>query len=260
VHTSSGADIAVVGDVVVKTHRPGTDGVALATRLRIARRIDCFLPPLTLEPEPVGDRWATRWPRVETLPTDPAGVPWADAGRLLAGLHAHHFEIDERGLVQGGPARLRRALNALGGGVAAATIRRAAAGLPAQVWQPHAVNRPSTPVHGDWHLGQLGRSPLRPWQLIDVDDLGTGDPVWDLARPAGFWAAGLLPDDDWATFFDAYRTAGGLAVPPSADPWSVLDPVARAAVVAAAARGALGHPGVDAQDALVAACARMPGG
>jgi predicted trehalose synthase len=44
-----------------------------------------------------------------------------------------------------------------------------------------------TLVHGDWHLGQLGRRGEH-WVLIDVDDLGVGDPAWDLARPAGFWA------------------------------------------------------------------------
>ena len=85
--------------------------------------------------------------------------------------------------------------------------------------------------------------------LIDIDDLGAGDPAWDLARPAGFWAAGLIPDDDWATFLDAYRDAGGSALPRS-DPWPVLEPFARAAVVQAAAH----HPD---DELLHAACARM---
>src|SRR4029453_4074271 len=88
-------------------------------------------------------------------------------------------------------------------------------------------DRPTTLVHGDWHLGQLGRRD-GPWVLIDVDDLGVGDPAWDLARPAGFWAAGLIPDDDWTTFLDAYRGAGGPAVP-AGDPWQGLAAFARAA-------------------------------
>jgi aminoglycoside phosphotransferase (APT) family kinase protein len=104
-------------------------------------------------------------------------------------------------------------------------------------------------VHGDWHLGQLGRlSAATPWLFIDIDDLGVGDPAWDLARPAGFWAAGLIPDDDWAAFLQSYREAGGPAVPPG-DPWSVLEPFARAAVIQAAAH----HP----DDELLAACERM---
>jgi aminoglycoside phosphotransferase (APT) family kinase protein len=102
-------------------------------------------------------------------------------------------------------------------------------------------------VHGDWHLGQIGRQ-CGPWLLIDVDDLGVGDPAWDLARPAGFWAAGLIPDDDWNTFLEAYRGADGPAVP-AGDPWPVLDPFARAAVIQAAAH--------NPDDELVAACERM---
>lgn len=129
-----------------------------------------------------------------------------------------------------------------------ATIRRAAAELPAEVWRAGSPNRPVTLVHGDWHLGQLGRL-SGSWVLIDVDDLGAGDPAWDLARPAGFWAAGLIPDDDWARFLDAYRDARGPAVP-AGDPWPVLEPFARAAVVQAAAH----HPD---DELLQAACARM---
>lgn len=129
-------------------------------------------------------------------------------------------------------------------------VRRAAASLPTQAWRPGSADRPSTLVHGDWHLGQLGRrSATEPWLLIDVDDAGVGDPAWDLARPAGFWAAGLIPDEDWTLFLDAYRDAGGPAVP-SGDPWPVLEPFARAAVVQAAAN----HPD---DELLTAACARM---
>jgi aminoglycoside phosphotransferase (APT) family kinase protein len=112
-------------------------------------------------------------------------------------------------------------------------------------------------VHGDWHLGQLGRcSGTEPWVLIDADDLGVGDPAWDLARPAGFWAAGLIPDDDWTTFLDAYRDAGGPAVPAD-DPWPVLEQFARAAVIHAAASGVAHGDDDETQAALVAACARM---
>lgn len=254
--TRSGADITIAGDVVFKLHRPGTDPRALATRLRVAARLSCLLTPLSLEPEPVGERWRTRWPRVLTVPPDPSTAPWADAGRLLAVLHAEILRPGEQALVHGGPDRLRRAVAAIGD--ADETIRRAAAALPELAWLPGSPARPHTPVHGDWHLGQLGRFPTGPWQLLDVDDLGAGDPAWDLARPAGFWAAGLLPDADWASFLGAYRDAGGLALPPAPeDPWPALDGVARAAVVQAAARGAVTRPNDDAQAALVEACARM---
>ncbi|PRC46825.1 aminoglycoside phosphotransferase, partial [Mycobacterium sp. ITM-2017-0098] len=108
----------------------------------------------------------------------------------------------------------------------------------------------------DFHLGQLGRrGPTAHWQLIDIDDVGIGDPVWDLARPAGFWAAGLIPDDDWAAFLDGYRCSGPAL--PTGDPWPILEPFARAAVVHAAASGLVHGDADDAQLALEEACERM---
>jgi aminoglycoside phosphotransferase (APT) family kinase protein len=244
VQTWSGAEIVVEGGVAYKLHRPGTNPHALATRLRIAAESGFLLTPLDTTPEAVGTRWRTRWPRVETVVPQHECVPWAEAGRLLAQLHG---ETTTMRMPHGWPQRLRRTLRY----TEDATVRRAAAELPPEVWRAGSPNRPTTLVHGDWHFGQLGcRSETQPWVLIDIDDLGVGDPAWDLARPAGFWAAGLIPDDDWAAFLDAYRNAGGPALPPS-DPWHVLEPFARAAVVHAAAH----HP---ADELLHAACARMP--
>jgi aminoglycoside phosphotransferase (APT) family kinase protein len=244
VETRSGAEIIVDGDVVYKLHRPGTDPRALVTRLRIAAESGFLLAPLDTRPEPIGTRWRSRWPRVETVVPQPECVPWAEAGRLLAQLHGEATTM--RVPPHGWPQRLRRMLRATDD----ATVRRAAAKLPPEVWRAGSPDRPTTLVHGDWHLGQLGRlSDSDPWVLIDVDDLGVGDPAWDLARPAGFWAAGLIPDDDWATFLEAYREAGSAALPRS-DPWPVLEPFARAAVVQAAAH--------DPDDELLrAACLRM---
>jgi aminoglycoside phosphotransferase (APT) family kinase protein len=244
VQTRSGAEIVVDGDTVYKLHRPWTDPRALATRLRIAAESGFLLTPLDVVPERVGSRWRSRWPRVETVAPQPECVPWAEAGRLLARLHGE--AIPTRVPPHGWPQRLRRMLRSTEG----ATVRRAAAELRPEVWRAGSPDRPTTLVHGDWHLGQLGRPGVsEPWLLIDVDDLGVGDPAWDLARPAGFWAAGLIPDDDWTTFVAAYRDAGGPALP-DGDPWPVLDAFARAAVVQAAAH----HPD---DELLRAACARM---
>src|SRR3954467_10535218 len=85
--TRSGAEIVVDGDVVDKLHRPGTDPRALMTRLRAAAGGGFLLSPLSTVPEPVGPRWRSRWPRVETVAPQPESAPWADAGRLLAQLH-----------------------------------------------------------------------------------------------------------------------------------------------------------------------------
>ena len=239
--TRSGAEIVVNGDVVCKLHRPGTNLRVLATRLRVAAESDSLLSPLDVVPEPIGVRWRTRWPRVEVVAPQPECVPWAEAGRLLAALHGESTTLR---LPHGWPQRLRRMVRSTDDTV----VRRAAAKLPPEVWRAGSPDRPTTLVHGDWHLGQLGRQ-AGPWVLIDVDDLGVGDPAWDLARPAGFWGAGLIPDDDWTTFLDAYRDAGGPAVP-AGDPWPVLEPFARAAVVQAAAH----HPD---DELLRAACERM---
>lgn len=225
--------------LVTKLHLPGTDPQALRERLRVAVRCPELLSPLSTEPEAVGERWLTRWPRIEMVAHDPVGLPWAQAGTLLARLHRE--PLGGFTVVHGAHARLTRALERLDRGAVAGVIRAAAGRL---VFPPGPISL----AHGDFHLGQLGRESGR-YVLIDIDDLGVGDARWDLARPAGFWAAGMVPDADWLAFLRGYRRAGGPALP-DGDPWPVLDPFARAAVITAAAN----HP---EDDLLVAACARM---
>ena len=250
--TRSGAEIVFDSDVVLKLHRIGTDPLALGARLRIGVASDALLSPISVVPERVGRRWQTRWPIVETVVVEPDRAPWAEAGRLLATLHRE--PVPERAPEHGWPQRLARAVDNLE--ATSGAVRSAAAALPDEVWRAGSPARPATLVHGDWHLGQLGRrTAATPWVLIDVDDLGIGDPVWDLARPAGFWAAGLIPDHDWVAFLEAYRTCGPAL--PAGDPWPVLEPFARAAVVHAAASG-LAHGDTDeTQRVLLAACERM---
>ena len=122
----------------------------------------------------------------------------------------------------------------------------------------------TTLCHGDLHLGQLVRHPAPdgPWCLIDVDDLGGGEPAWDLARPAAWYACGLLSPEDWDLFLAAYRTGGGPAVPADGDPWPALDVPARALTVQTAARAVAkaidaGRPLDDVERAVVDACDRM---
>ena len=124
-----------------------------------------------------------------------------------------------------------------------------------------AVDAPAhlTVCHGDWHLGQMVLA--GGWRLIDVDDLGIGDPAWDLARPAALHAAGVLDPETWERFLDAYVAAGGVAVDPR-DPWAALDVPARALVIQMAARALVAAQRDEkvldeAQEALVETCDRI---
>jgi|SRR5215207_1072202 len=301
-HRSGGGAVIRVGAVVVKAHPRGDDPATLAARLRLATDaalVPVLVPPLAIPGGPVlgvdrlsadrlgtdalgtgglgGDRlsadrlngWAARidgrlvtaWPAGEPVPIDdPDAAPWEDGARLLARLHGTPAPSRNGLPPHGGPARVERALaraRAVGGS-AAAVVERAYETVPA------VTAGPRTLVHGDWHLGQLvrGAGGDPGWRLVDVDDLGTGDPVWDLARPAALFAAGVLDPQAWHRFLGAYCWAGGAALPADRDPWTVLDAPARALAVQLAAGGVAtaadeGRPLDEFEIALLDACRRM---
>lgn len=268
----SGSLIACAGAVVVKVHHPRTQALLLRARLLVAadpRLEHLLLSPLSAAVHPTPDgRSATVWPRVSVLGAGDDGHPWSAAGALLGRLHrmdpephpAQHGERLTEPLAElpaMNPAtRLQRALDRVRGASRAALLNRVGSAVLAEIGTA-PVGRHL--VHGDWHLGQLGRLPGGSLRLLDIDDLGLGDPAWDLARPAGFWAVGLLADQDWDAFLAGYRGAGGPAVPLVGDPWPHLELPARAAVVLAACR-AVARPRPDedeAAEALLRACSRM---
>ena len=197
-------------------------------------------------------------------------IPWSEAGRLLAHLHRAPPPATLPGHSPSG--RLARAVGRAES-LPAGPDRTLLVGLGRRLLQEAAeatsererarrhTAEPSVPhgssaVHGDFHLGQLGLWQSG-WRLIDIDDLGLGDPAWDLARPAGFWAAGLVADGDWEAFLDGYRDAAGPAVPADGDPWPPLDLPARCAVHVAAVRVLTRPRTATSPPRLLAACRRM---
>ncbi len=244
------------GSTVTKQH-PGTDPALLRARVAVAARVPELLPPLD---PPRGT--ASTWPGATALVPDADGVPWEGLGTLLAGLH-----LADPGPLPPttGPGRVARALRRAVGSPAVprrdvATVLGASCTAPD--WTVgEAPVPPGVLVHGDLHLGQLVEHGGR-WRLVDVDDLGTGPAVWDLARPASWFAAGLVDAVEWRALVGAYRAAGGPALPGTGDPWPEVDAVARALVVQQAAVGLVacaeeGRPPTEPEAAHLAACRAM---
>ncbi|WP_408051320.1 phosphotransferase family protein [Streptomyces sp. HO565] len=254
---------------VAKAHAADADPAELALRVTIAAAFPgVLLPPLHPTPTDLHGRLVTHWPYGTPVDPDaPDAAPWEAAATLLALLHRAPSPVAGTPVMRG-PEKAARAVARLRTTAphhpGTAPVLRAWAALPAWARGEAAMPDTTTLCHGDLHLGQLVRHPAPdgPWLLIDVDDLGVGVPAWDLARPAAWYACGLLPPDEWDRFLTAYRAAGGPAVPPDGDPWPALDVPARALTAQTAARAltkaaAAGRPLDEVEQSLVDACARM---
>ncbi|MEV6108368.1 phosphotransferase [Streptomyces sp. NPDC051940] len=280
------------GGVVVKAHAQDTDHDALRARLRIAAHPalkGILLTPLPGPRAPLDGRPVTEWPEgAPVSPERPEDAPWAEAGRLLARLHRISPDTLPGPIpAMRGPAKAARAIRRLQSHPTTrtraqghaedqaqahaedqdrATVLRAWRSLPAWARDEAPYDGPTGLCHGDLHFGQFVRHPCPdgPWVLIDIDDLGLGDPAWDLARPAAWYAIGLIPATDWQTFLDAYRSAGGPAAGTPRDglwPARVETParaltVQLAALALARAREE-SRPPDDVDRDLVKACGRM---
>lgn len=256
----------VLDDVMVRKHAPGAVRDVVAAQLAVARAEPhrrVLVAPLSAEPTTAPDgRIVSLWPRVD--PVSPDDAPWAEAGALLARLH--RLPVPD-GLPEHGGRRLvvraRERAASLRPGGSTDVLRILADELLASWPAPTRT----TLVHGDWHLGQLGRLPASGELLVGqpaasaLDHLGVGDPAWDLARPAVLWSVGLLPDAAWRALVNAYTDAGG-PVPVSGRPWEALDFPARCLVLRLAVdqvgQGSTDEPSETAQ-ALLRAATRMVG-
>jgi aminoglycoside phosphotransferase (APT) family kinase protein len=264
----SGALVVRCGSVVVKAHDSRTDPAALACRvaaMAAPAALDVLLAPSEPRVASLAGRAVTVWPAGEPV-ANPESVPWSAAGELLARLHRIPLAAVPALPSAGGPRRLARAIRDLRSTPAtepAAAAPVLAAYRALRRTPPSRRSFPGVLVHGDWHLGQLLYcEPPGRWLLTDPDDLGAGDPAWDLGRPAAWFAVGMLEPESWAEFLGAYREAGGPAVPATGDPWPGLDRVARALTIQLAAQGVVtaareGRDLDEAEELPVAACGRM---
>ncbi|MER6096374.1 aminoglycoside phosphotransferase family protein [Streptomyces sp. NPDC001728] len=290
------------GGLVAKAHAPRTDPEEHRARLALAAHPDVsgvFLPPLVtpaFAPEALDGRPVTLWsygPPVD--PADPDAAPWEEAARLLALLHRTPPPPGTAGSLpeMRAPAKAALAVDRMRATApdhpATATVLAAwrtipdgrgpnldfrplppeARGANPEARQPIPTGPTRTPrhlCHGDFHLGQLVRDtrsvPTGPWRLIDIDDLGLGDPAWDLARPAAWFAAGILPPEVWSRFLGSYQDAGGPAV--GADPWPRLDFPARALTVQTAALALAKSTAErrtldEVEEVMIDTCARIAG-
>ena len=257
-----GVLVVRVGGVVVKAHQADRGhGAPFLARIRLA----ATLPELVIAPQDppltVDGRTVTIAPFGD--PVDPSQeLPWKEGGRLLAALHSQ--SVPAGAPSWGRPTRVARLVSRLGEGPAEDAVRRAFATLPAWIRgeEDEPPARAECLIHGDWHLGQMVRARNGTWRLIDIEDMGKGDPAWDLARPAALYSAGVLPADDWEQFLGAYTAAEGPAVPARSDPWTSLDIPARSLAIQIAATCVISAGRDDRtldgpEQAMIDACVRI---
>jgi len=258
-----------LGNIVVKAHPPETDLTDLNARLAAIKHKtfqDLFLQPLQQSVVNISDCFVTIWPAGSApIADNPESIDWESSAKLLGALHAVPFAgifaefLFPKTRWLSRLFRTHSSLLALKNRPEKRIVLTAFTTLPnidSKVW--------SSPrrcfIHGDWHPGQVVSIQGSP-RLIDIDDIGIGDPSWDLARPAAWRLSGLLSDAAWKAFLESYREASGSAIE-ERDPWKRLELPARAAVIQAAETALIyaerdGRQLEDYELALIDTCSRI---
>jgi len=195
-----------------------------------------FLQPLSRKPEVREGRALTLWPYAKPLPADSLeDVPWNDCAALIAALHKVELEPQLVALGSGWLMRLSRSIEKLERMSASAErsiILEAAQTLPlfsSASWTHHKQSY----IHGDWHPGQVAYYENK-LVFIDIDDVGIGNRMFDLAKPAAYFLAGLLPNHMWKEFSEGYQNSCNMSQENRDTFWSELELPARAAVIQSA--------------------------
>lgn len=233
------------GNVVVKIYNQKSllQHVETSLTLIASREAnDLFLQPLCRHVFQIEDRLFTVWPAAEThLPNSVDQFEWVESAQLLASLH--NLSVRTKRLVR--PAGWLGRLGHLKTKIEACrafpderkTLLAALETLPrfsSTTWHENNTSL----VHGDWHPGQVVRSSNQ-LKLIDCDDVGLGNPMWDLARVAGWSLAGVISHEVWTSFFNHYAAARQLTNQQIETVWQNLELPARAATILSAATGVI---------------------
>lgn len=257
----------VVDDFVVTKHPGSMRTRDLAARLKAASTDPIralFAPPLTAVPITAPDGRLLSLEPVTDSAAEISPIPWREAGSLVARLQAMPLPARNPLPEHGGRAAVQASLaraDALHPGGSTDILRELGRTL-LRTWP--TASRPVL-VHGAVHLGTIGRLPGTPtWLFTQPETLGFGPATWDLGRPAGMWAAGLLDQDSWQSFVAGYAEAGG-GMPAEGETWDELDHPARCAVYLASVREYLRcgtYPKIELTplaETLLAACVRING-
>ena len=264
----SPSHIAFVDGEVLKHHAGYIKPSEIERRLNLIS-LDAlnslFLQPLSQKPQLDGGCALTIWPHATPFNPDSSSqdVPWNECAAHLAALHNADLDPGRIVLTSGWLPRLSRSLAKLRGMLECAErslILEASQTLPHFSCSSWNLSQNSI-IHGDWHPGQMVYFENR-LVFIDIDDVGLGNRMFDLAKPAAFFLSGLLESNLWNEFRESYENSCQMAKVNRDHFWKDLELPARASVIQSAIT-ALAHASesdrklADFEAELIKTCQRV---